>query len=253
MFAQYNKAENEKKDILYKELLDTHKKLKEYANEVKRLSVIEERNRIARDIHDNLGHNMTALIMQLQMSEHYLNQNNPPKSQELLVSSIKTAKDSLSGIREVVETLRGLDTPLSPEKAIKILMNEFSEKTGAVIDLKINGKTTHNYEADTAMYHVLQESLTNAVRHGKATEILAELDYSDTAIRFNIKDNGVGVKSMNEGYGMKGIRERVKNLKGNVEFKSCDGFNVKGIIYLEDDNCVVLHREGNDDKITISR
>ena len=48
---------------------------------------------------------------------------------------------------------------------------------------------------------------------------------------------------MNEGYGMKGIRERVKKLNGDVQFKSCDGFNVKGIIYLEKENRVVLHRE----------
>ena len=51
-------------------------------------------------------------------------------------------------------------------------MDEFSEKTGAVIDLKINGEIARNYEADTAMYHVLQESLTNAVRHGKCYENL---------------------------------------------------------------------------------
>lgn len=62
-FAQRNKQEREKKDVLYKELLDAHRKLREYTDELNRLSVVEERNRIARDIHDNLGHNMTALIM----------------------------------------------------------------------------------------------------------------------------------------------------------------------------------------------
>ena len=64
-FARKTKEEKEKKDILYRELLDTHKKLKEYTDELNRLSVIEERTKIARDIHDTLGHNMTALIMQL--------------------------------------------------------------------------------------------------------------------------------------------------------------------------------------------
>ncbi len=64
-FARKTKEEKEKKDILYRELLDTHKKLKEYTDELNRLSVIEERTKIARDIHDTLGHNITALIMQL--------------------------------------------------------------------------------------------------------------------------------------------------------------------------------------------
>lgn len=229
-FAQYNKQEREKKDLLYKELLDAHKKLKEYTDEVQRLSVIEERNRIARDIHDNLGHNMTALIMQLQMADHYIKADSL-KSQELLENSVKTAKESLAGIREVVETLRETGTSLSPDKAIKVLIDEFSEKTGTEIDLKIEGKVINNQEAATAMYHILQEGLTNAVRHGSATKIWVILNYTEDSINFSINDNGTGTDNIKEGYGMKGINERVKAFNGNVEFKSNNGFQIKGIIY----------------------
>lgn len=232
LFAQYNRQEREKKDLLYKELLDTHKKLKEYIDEVQRLSVIEERNRIARDIHDNLGHNMTALIMQLQMADHYL-QSDSTKSQELLANSIQTAKDSLKSIREVVETLRGKATSLSPDKAIKVLVEEFSEKTGTKIDLKIEGKVNINQEASNALYHILQEGLTNAVRHGNASKIWVELIYSDQSIKFSIKDNGKGAENIKEGYGMKGIKERVDALNGKVEFKSENGFIINGIIGVE--------------------
>ena len=233
MFGEYNKQEKEKKEILYRELLDTHKKLKEYTSEVQRLSVVEERNRIARDIHDNLGHNMTALIMQLQMADHYL-QSDSPKSRELLVNSIRTAKDSLKSIREVVETLRGSTTSLSADKALKVLTEDFSEKTGATIDLQIEGKVTDNQEASNAMYHILQEGLTNAVRHGNASKIWVQISFADESIAFCIKDNGTGAVTIKEGYGMKGIRERVHALGGSVEFKSKDGFFVEGIIYLEE-------------------
>ncbi|MDW5299418.1 MAG: sensor histidine kinase [Sedimentibacter sp.] len=250
-FAQHNKQEKERKDILYKELLDAHKKLKEYTDVQKKLSVIEERNRIARDIHDTLGHNMTALIMQLQMAEHYM-KTDSSKSEQLLTNSLKTAKDSMSGIREVVETLRGKESALSPDKAIKILVDEFSEKTGAVIDLKITGEVTKNYGANTAIYHILQEALTNAVRHGNATRIWMELNYSNNFIKFNIKDNGSGAEVLNEGFGMKGIRERVKFFNGDVEFASGDGFYINGFLNLNDnfignDTCVVLHSEDNND------
>jgi signal transduction histidine kinase len=230
MFAQYNKQEKEKKDLLYKELLDAHKTLKNYTEEVHRLSVVEERNRIARDLHDNLGHNMTALIMQLQMADHFL-KTDSPKSQEHLVNSIKTAKDSLGNIREVVETLRGAKTSLSLDKALRILADEFSEKTGIEIELKLEGKITNNQEASNAMYHILQEGMTNAVRHGNATKIWVEIDCSDNSISFSIKDNGKGSDIINEGYGMKGIKERVKAFNGNVEFKSQNGFTITGIIY----------------------
>lgn len=229
IFAQHNKQEKEKKDILYKELLDAHKKLKEYNDEVQRLSIVEERNRIARDIHDNLGHNMTALIMQLQMAEHYL-KSDSSKSQELVANSIKTAKNSLSSIREVVETLRGTSSSLSPDKALKVLVEEFSEKTGTEIKLNLEGKVTNNPKVDENMYHILQEGLTNAVRHGSATKIWVDLNYSESCIKFNIKDNGKGSENLTEGFGMKGIRERVESLNGSVEFKSENGFLISGYI-----------------------
>ena len=232
LFAQYNKKEKEKKDLLYKELLEAHKRLKEYTDELHRLSVVEERNRIARDIHDNLGHNMTALIMQLQMTDHFL-KTDLPKSKKFLESSINTARDSLDSIRDVVKTLRDSDRYL-PEIAIKDLVQEFSEKTGTKIELNIKGKMTSNQQASKAIYHILQEGLTNAVRHGRAAKICVKLDYSDNLIAFSIKDNGIGTQDIVEGYGIKGIKERVKVFKGNVEFKSQEGFTVDGIIYLEE-------------------
>jgi len=231
LFAQHNKQEREKKDILYKELLDAHKKLKEYTVEVKRLSIVEERNRIARAIHDNLGHNMTALIMQLQMADHYL-KTDFTKSQELLINSIKTAKDSLSGIREVVETLRDTRAIPATDKAIKALAEEFSVKTGIETELNINGKIINNQQASEAIYHIFQECLTNAVRHGDATKIWLELNYKNDSVTFNIKDNGTGAEKLIEGYGMKGIRERVEAFNGSVEFKSGNGLVIKGFILL---------------------
>lgn len=229
-FAQHSKEEKEKKDILYKELLETHKKLKEYTDELNRLSVIEERNRIARDIHDTLGHNMTALIMQLQMAEHYA-KTNMEKSTEVLNNSIKTARDSLSAIREVVETLRGKE-PFSAKIKIQTLISEFSEKTGAEIDLKISGEITNDSPTNSAIYHILQEGMTNAIRHGNASKIRINLDYSEEYIKFSIKDNGAGALALVEGFGMKGMKERVESFGGKIEFKSQEGFIIDGMISL---------------------
>lgn len=227
-FSQHTKEEKENKDILYKELLETHKKLKEYTDELKRLSVIEERNKIARDIHDTLGHNMTALIMQLQMADHY-SVTDKDKSKELLSNSLETARNSLTSIREVVETLRGKELS-SPKQTIRSLVEEFSEKTGAKIYLIVSGDSTDNHNVSKAIYHILQEGMTNAVRHGNASEIWINLKYSNENIKFNIKDNGTGSVGFNEGFGMKGIRERVEYFGGKVEFKSQNGFIIDGMI-----------------------
>lgn len=232
-FAQYNKEEKERKDVLYKELLAAHRQLKQYTDEVNRLTVVEERNRIARDIHDTLGHNMTALIMQLQMAEHLLKED-VPKAEGLIADAVRTAKDSLAGIREVVETLRGVGTTLAPAESIKKLIDEFSVKTGVDIRLDVSGEPNlQDSAANIAVYRIIQEAMTNAVRHGKATSIWVELKYPGDSIEFYVANNGLGVENVNEGYGLKGIRERVEAFGGKVEFGTGNGFYIKGILYLE--------------------
>ena len=234
-FAQHNKEERERKDLLYKELLDTHKRLKQYTDEVNRLFVVEERNRIARDIHDTLGHNMTALIMQLQMAGHLLKEDSN-KAEELLSGSVKTARDSLAEIREVVETLRGTGTVLAPVDFPNIsrkLVSEFSARTGVEIKLEITGEAdVQDSAANIAVYRIIQEAMTNAVRHGKATMISVQLDYTKEAVTFCVADNGNGAENVKEGYGLKGIRERAEAFGGNVEIGSEDGFYIKVLLHM---------------------
>lgn len=239
-FAQHNKEQRERKDMLYKELLDAHRKLKQYTDEVNRLSVVEERNRIARDIHDTLGHNMTALIMQLQMAEHFMREDTP-KAGDLLEEAVKTAKGSLASIREVVETLRGVDTA-SPSEAVRKLVDEFSAKTGVDIELNMSGEASlQNPAANMALVRIIQEAMTNAVRHGNAANINISVEYHADSITFSIKDNGVGAENIKEGYGLKGIRERVEAFGGSVEFGTLEGFYIKGMLCM----CLIDERNYN--------
>ncbi|KGG80368.1 hypothetical protein Y919_06535 [Caloranaerobacter azorensis H53214] len=229
-FAQYNKEEKEKKELLYKELLKAHKKLKEYSDRVEKLTIIEERNRIARDIHDTLGHKMTALIMQLEMSSYMIDEN-PKKAKQLIEEAKKQAREGLLSIRKVVETLRINDNLSQGIDFIKQMADEFSKKTGTDIKLKIKGnqiKIPSNI--NTVLYRIIQESLTNAVRHGKATKINIEIVFKENSVNFCIRDNGIGVDNIKEGYGLKGIRERVEHFNGKVKFESRGGFEVKGYL-----------------------
>jgi len=232
-FAQYNKKEREKKEVLYKELVEAHRKLKEFNNEVNRLSVVDERNRIAREIHDSLGHNMTALIMQLQMVYFLIKEKvDNEKAQSLLSDSVKTAKDSLSEIRVVVETLRGSDASILARENIRNLIGDFSQKTGTDIQLSITGNLNSQHSNINAdLYRIIQECLTNAIRHGKASVIWVSIVYSENAINFIVKDNGTGEKTIEEGYGLKGIRERVKAFNGRLEYDATDGFCIKGSLF----------------------
>jgi signal transduction histidine kinase len=191
----------------------------------------------------------------------------------------------MKSIREVVETLRIYENSAKSEKEIndnktefknirdiKKLTDEFAEKAGVEIHLDINNENIaknsfdssniandpkynlkdynipHNSKINTALYHILQECLTNAVRHGNATEIWVEINIKNNAINFSVKDNGVGLENIEiikEGYGLKGIRERALAFGGTMEYcTDCTdfsdevhkGFMVKGILYLEEIN-----------------
>ncbi|MTI67269.1 MAG: sensor histidine kinase [Firmicutes bacterium] len=221
------KKEKEKNEKLYKELAITHKKLKEYTKKVEELTVIEERNKIAREIHDTLGHSMTSLIMQMEMASHILDKE-PNKAKDLINEGKKSARDGLLKVREVVETLKPNKEMTKGIESIIKLIDEFSKKCNVIIKKDID-KFSLPPDYSLALYRIIQESLTNSLRHGKANNIKIKLKKEDK-IYFEIKDNGKGSKKIKKGYGLKGIKERVKSLNGNVEFISENGFIVKGYI-----------------------
>lgn len=234
-FVQYYKEERENKDQLYTQLLNAHKQLKEYAFKIEELTIVEERNRIARDIHDTLGHNMTAIIMEMEMASHVIKEN-PDYAKELLEKSKKSAREGLIRIREVVETLKPDNDISDGIESLKELINEFCESTGINIDLVIEGEVMKTSPAiNTTLYRIIQESLTNAVRHGKSTEVKIRLKYLKENIRFIIKDNGEGSKDISKGFGLKSMTERAIKAGGKVEFYSIDGegFLVDGLLPLE--------------------
>lgn len=108
-----------------------------------------------------------------------------------------------------------------------------SQKTGSKIELKIEGEILKNHNINRAVYHILQEGMTNALRHGNASRIWIRLAYSNEDIKFSIRDNGQGALVLIEGFGLKGIRERVEAFGGKVEYRSQDGFIIDGFIPLE--------------------
>jgi len=229
-FALYYKEEEERKDRLYQELLDTHKKLKEYTYKVEELTAVEERNRIARDIHDTLGHSMTAIIMEMEIIDRILDKDlNEAKT--LLAKTKKSAREGLVKIREVVETLKPDDRISQGIESIKELIEDFSRRTGVEIELQVVGNLLRTSPPINAtLYRAIQESITNAVRHGKATIIDIKIEFQKEKMEFYIHNNGLCPKEIIEGYGIKGMKERIEALNGKVEFEGNESFTIKGFL-----------------------
>lgn len=228
VFFKGYKEENLKTQGLYDELLVTNRKLKAYAYEIKQLTMVEERTKIARDLHDTLGHDMTGLIMQMEMSSRLLEQNQTDQGMSLLEAAKKSARDSLVKIRQILDTLKNDREIEWTNTSVYELSEEFAKKTQVKITCEIIGENSVKPDLAIALYRIVQEALTNAVRHGKAKDIRIKITYEENLIQFCIIDNGKGCLEIKMGNGLLGMRERVNSLKGEVFFSSRKGFKIEG-------------------------
>jgi signal transduction histidine kinase len=208
------------------ELGQANQQLREYAVQVEELATTQERNRLAREIHDSLGHYLTVINVQLEAAKTVLQQD-VIHALDALSKAQHLTQDGLAEVRRSVATLRTspLDNRSLPE-VIKTLAEE-NQTTGVVTELTVRG-TPRSLDppAKLTLYRAVQEGLTNVRKHAQASHISLTLDYSDEKIvRLVVQDNGLGVAEANitNSFGLLGIRERVKLLGGEVHTRSKPG------------------------------
>ena len=218
-------------------LLVANEKLRQYALKIENQATLEERSRIAREIHDSLGHSLTALNLQLETAIK-LWEFNPKKAEDFLARAKKLGSQSLHDVRNSVSTLRS--NPLqykSLEEAITLLIEDFQKSTN--ISLKYQIKIEHplSIEINTAIYRIIQESLTNISKHSQATvvilKITTKIDNTKTnQLRLFIKDNGKGfdITQNTSGFGLQSIRDRALALGGIINIKAAPNSGCKVIV-----------------------
>jgi signal transduction histidine kinase len=213
------------KDASNARLAAAHTQLQEYSAQVEELSTVRERNRIAREIHDTLGHSLTLLLVQLETATQ-LEARNDPRLYEELLQARQVAKACLTEVRHSVEALQPDDASKgSFEAQLRKLVAEFEttcQETQITLDLE---EATHSLTSDLclALYRCAQEALTNIRKHAHATRVLLRLSTSDGEVRqveLTVLDNGQGSSPEHEqrapGFGLRGMRERVTQLDGTL-------------------------------------
>jgi signal transduction histidine kinase len=203
-------------------LLLANNQLREYALRIEDQAMLQERNRIAREIHDSLGHALTAQSIQLENALLFL----PPdaeKTESFLREAKQLGAKALQEVRRSISTLRS--NPLqgqSLEAAIAKTVAEFQNTTGIVPNCTLELSGTLPTEISTALYRIIQESLTNIYKHSGATQVRLHLQQSREAIHLEIVDNGQGFdpKQNTTGFGLQGMRERTAALGGQFSLTS---------------------------------
>lgn len=208
------------------ELNQANQKLRQYAAQVEELATTQERNRLAREIHDNLGHYLTVINVQLEAARTIL-ASDPNRAFDALSKAQSLTQEGLSEVRRSVAALRAspLENQSLPE-AVSALVDECCA-AGITTELTVTGPP-HSLAAQIklALYRAAQEGLTNVRKHAQASRANLILDYSDAArVRLVVQDNGVGQTAAGAkgGFGLLGLRERVQLLGGQVQTETRPG------------------------------
>ncbi|MGN7388821.1 sensor histidine kinase [Sporosarcina sp. SAFN-015] len=200
-----------------------HRQLGEYAEQVEQLTAIRERNEIAREIHDTVGHKMTALVVQLQVARE-MAERDAERAKEVIALCEQLTRDSLHELRVSVRTLKEDDRGISFHKVLQELLDEFSTMTLMETRLLVKGEFSSIPKSlEPTIKRVIQEGLTNAKKHGNADVCLVEIFVTEKEVRLTIKDNGIGQKNIHPNFGLINMKERVAEHGGSFAIESVEG------------------------------
>ena len=196
----------------------------EYAHVVGEESMVKERKRITRDIHDTIGYTMMNLKMMMDAAIA-MSSENSAELRELLEQAKGQAKGGLSETRRALRSLRAIESKRATGiSAIQKLVNTFENATGVKVQVEFsNMPWSTGIETDYILYHMVQEGMTNALRHGKATLIRILFWKEDSGIRISIQDNGEGSTEIKKGIGLIGMSERIEQRGGILNAYNIDG------------------------------
>ncbi len=227
----------EKQSENYQKILDNERRLRyslEKAQEqllrsqaeIAHITEIKERNRIAREIHDNIGHSIAGILIQIQVGLKYFNRDEV-KTKEIIKKCIDKLSETLTILRETVHNIKPIEK--TGLEYLKAIIKDFKF-------CQIEFQHSGDFEILSAKYMLvitktIKEALTNIIKHSKASKVVIRLDVNEKFVRLYIKDNGIGCSRIKEGLGISGMKERISNLGGSISISSKNGLIIVCVLY----------------------
>ncbi len=199
--------------------------LRGYVEKEKEWALEQERNRIARNLHDTVAHQSTGLIIQLQKLRKAYELGRDPDVRASINESEQVARSMLNDMRQSVRMISPVETTDSP---FEQMFSDYAQLT----EMKIRHQGIDEFYAlslshQADLYAICQEALTNAKRHGRATAVDIFVRKEETHLVLTIQDNGIGVgEACIKGFGLTKMAERVKEARGECELLTGHGMKI---------------------------
>lgn len=224
----YIANEVQENERMTQELIMVHKvnhELENYAAVSEKIAEDKERKRLAREIHDTLGHALTGIAAGVDACIAMIDINPEATKKQLMVIS-KVVRQGIVDVRNSLNKLRpGALEQHGFKGAIENMIEEFTSVSDLTISLDYRlDKVDFENTKEDILFRVIQESVTNAVRHGDATHIDISLYIEDNSLYLKIQDNGQGCEEIHYGFGLKQMKERLGMINGKVAYDGHHGF-----------------------------
>jgi NarL family two-component system sensor histidine kinase LiaS len=219
-------------------------KLERLMEEQQQVAVLEERNRLARDLHDSLKQQIFAIMMQIWSTQAFLGQNlNLEAARERLGVIENLLVQTQKELSSLIFQLRPVELADKPfAMALREYCERWSKQHGIQVRLRI-AEITLSLKAEEALFRLVQEALTNVARHSLATAVQLDLRYDLDQLTLSVSDNGQGFNphaSNLRGIGLNSMRERMEALGGSISVESTAGVGTRIVAYYNMGNAGVM-------------
>ena len=219
----------EQAQALAKELEKVNQELSKYATQVEDLTIANERQRMARDLHDTLSQGLTGIILQLEAVEAHLSNDRVEKARIIVSNAMLQARSTLADARSAIDDLRG-SQPDSLESALRLEVSHFQNATDITCELEIQDIPELRERIVESVIRNVAEGLTNVGRHAQAQKVAIVVSMKQDVLLVTVQDDGQGFDPNvipSGHYGLLGIQERMRLLGGSLEIQSSIGYGTR--------------------------